>query len=87
VQAGSGARPPGSGLDEITDLVDQPQAVAVQQLIRREPVPGERIGDPAAVGDLTDDLFWGLPDLYRSAADRVAHGVSGEFADGEDLGR
>jgi ferritin-like protein len=38
VQAGRGARRAGSGLDEITDPVDQPQALAIQQIMRREPV-------------------------------------------------
>ena len=37
----------GSGLDKITDLVDQPEAVTAQQLIGGGPVPGERISDLA----------------------------------------
>jgi hypothetical protein len=32
---------------------------------------------------MADDLSSGLPDLYRSAAVSVAHGVGGKFADGE----
>ena len=52
VQADGCARLAGSGLDKITHLVDEPQAVAAQQLIGRGPVPGERIGEVASVGHL-----------------------------------
>ena len=40
VQAGDGTRVTGSGLDKITDLVDQPEALTAQFLVGREPVPG-----------------------------------------------
>jgi hypothetical protein len=83
VQAGGGTCPAGSGLDKITDLVDQPKALTAQQLIGRGPVPGERIGDLAGVSYLADDLFSGLPNLHHSAAVSVAQGVGGELADGE----
>src|SRR5690242_18786024 len=83
VQAGRGACLAGSGLDKITDLVDEPEAVAAQQLIGRGAVPGQRIGELASVGHLADDLSSGRPDLHRSAAVRVAQAVGGKFADGE----
>jgi hypothetical protein len=83
VQAGGGAGLAGSGLDKITNLVDQPKAVTAQQLIRGGPVPGERIGDLAGVGYLADDLFSRSPDLHGSAAISVAQGVAGELADSE----
>ena len=83
VQAGGGARGAGSGLDKITDLVDHPQAVAALQAIGGGPVPGKRIGDPAGVSYLADELFGGPPDLHLSAAAGMAQGVGGEFADRE----
>ena len=56
VQADGGACLAGSGLDKVTHLVDEPEAVAARQLIGRGPVPGERIGEVAAVGpDLGQD--------------------------------
>ena len=63
VQADGGASLAGSGLDNITHLVDEPEAVAAHQLIGRGPVPGERIGEVASVGHLADELSPGLPDL------------------------
>src|SRR5689334_23459880 len=80
VQADGGARLAGSGLDKVTDLVDEPQAVAAQQFIGRGPVPGERIGEVTSVGHLADELSPGLPDLQYSAAVRMAHGVGGKLA-------
>src|SRR2546423_3596994 len=84
VQAYGGACLAGSGLDKVTHLVDEPQAVAAQQLVGRRSVPGERIGEVASVGHLADELSLGLPDLECSAAVRVAHGVGRELADGDD---
>ena len=63
MQADGGACLAGSGLDKITDLVNEPEAVAAQHLIGPGPVPGERIGELAGVGHLADDLSSGLPDL------------------------
>ena len=63
VQADGGACVAGSGLDKITHLVDEPEAVAAQQFIGRGPVAGKRIGEVASVGHLTDELSPGLPDL------------------------
>ena len=83
MQAGSGARLPGSGLDKITDLVDQPKAVTSRQLNGGGPVPGERIGDLAAVSYLADDLLSGSPHLHHSAAVSMAQGVADELADSE----
>ena len=65
VQADGGACLAGSGLDKITHLVDEPEAVAAQQLIGRGPVPGERIGEVASVGHL---------EMSRTAA--KAHGAT-----------
>jgi hypothetical protein len=59
VQAGRGACSAGSGLDKVTDLVDQPEPVAARQLIGADVVPGERISDVPGVSDLADDLFAG----------------------------
>jgi hypothetical protein len=64
MQAGGGARLAGSGLDKITNLVDQPQAVTAEQLIGACLVPGERIGDLTGVSYLADDLFTGSPHLH-----------------------
>ena len=83
VQADSDACRARPGLDKITDLVDQPEAVTAHQLSRWSPVPGERIGDLAGIGYLADQLFSGSPNLHRSAAVGVAKGVADELADSE----
>src|SRR5437764_11042316 len=83
MQTNGGACLAGSGLDKITDLVNEPKAVAAQQLIGPGPVPGERIVELPGVSYLADDFFSSPPDLYRSAAVSVAHGISCKFADGE----
>ena len=43
VQAGGGACLAGSGLDKVTDLVDQPEAITARSLLRAAAVPGEGI--------------------------------------------
>jgi hypothetical protein len=63
MQANGGACLAGSGLDKITDLVNEPEAVAAQQFIGPGPVPGERIVELASVSYLADDLFPSQPDL------------------------
>ena len=59
MQANGGACLAGSGLDKITDLVNEPEAVAAQQLIGPGPVPGERISELPGVSYLADNLFLG----------------------------
>ena len=83
VQAGGGACLAAPGLDKVTDLVDQPQAVTAQQLIGAGPVPGERISDVPGIRYLADDLFAGSPHLHRSAAAGMTQGIGGELADGD----
>lgn len=84
VQAGNGARRARSGLDEIAELVDQPKSLTAEHQFGPSPVPGQRIGDLPAVSDLADDLEPPVPDLHRSIAAGVAHGIGGELADGDD---
>jgi len=81
VQAGGGACRTGPVLDKITDLVDQPQALAARQVIGRGPAPGKRIGNLAGIGDLAEDLSCGSPYRTRTAAIGVAQGVGRELAD------
>src|SRR5439155_20401974 len=56
----------GPDLHEVTHLVDHPQALA--GLLRGAALPpGERVGDPALVLYLADDLLTGVPDPERPA--------------------
>src|SRR5688500_7386327 len=55
VQAEDGAGRAGADLDEVAELVGEPQAAAVDPLERGLLTADERVGDDAAVGDLADD--------------------------------
>lgn len=58
VQAEGGARAVCPRLYQVARLVDEPQAVAAGVVAGWQPPPGQRVGDPAPVGDLalvTDD--------------------------------
>ena len=82
VQTGDGTRATGPGLDKITELVDQPETLAVQILIGPNPVPGQRVGNLAGVADLADDPVAGPPEMHRPAAG-VAQGVTSQLVDGD----
>src|SRR5690348_18478976 len=56
----------GAQLDQVAHLVDQPQTMAAVVGAVPDP-PGQRIGDPPAVVDLTEDLLGGMPDVDHPA--------------------
>lgn len=66
MQADRGARLPGAHLDQVADLVDHPQPVTGlvggPALLARQ-----RVGDPAVVLHLAEDLLLGVPDLEQAA--------------------
>src|SRR5262245_37041686 len=79
VQADRGARRAGSQFDQVAYLVDHPQAVSSR--VGRPPgTPGERVGDPALVPDLAEDLLAGVPDVDGAARTGVPQGVRGDLA-------
>ena len=84
MQTGHGTRTASSGLDQIAELVDQPQPPATQLLVGRGPAPSQRIGDLAGVRYLADDPVAGAPQTHCPPAAGVAYGVAGELVGGED---
>ena len=81
MQAGGGACLAGPGLDKITDLVDQPQAITARPLIGRGPVPDERIVNLAGVSYLADESVFAPPGLHRRAVATQAGSLPADEAD------
>src|SRR5215471_2098124 len=78
VHTDGGARWAGPQLDQVAYLVDYPQAVS--SLIGGPPgTPGERVGDPALVPDLAEDLLAGVPDVHGAARAGVPQRVRGDL--------
>src|SRR5262249_59590459 len=73
----------GAELDQVTDLVDEPQAVATVVGAAAD-APGQGVGDLAPVVHLAHDLLRGMPDLQHPAADGVADRVGGDLVRGQD---
>ena len=65
----------GSDLDEIAQLVHDPQAVAAELFRRRVPPPDQRIDDRAAIGHLAHDAAALGPEPQIAVTASVLHAV------------
>src|SRR5215470_2671568 len=68
-------------LDQVAELVDDPQAVAAGAVGGGAAAAGQVVADVAAVVDLAEQLAVGGPDVQRAAGIRVTPGVRGQLAD------
>jgi hypothetical protein len=67
----------GVQLDQVAQVVDDPQAPARQPRWGMGIASGQRVGDGAAVVDLAGELATGVPGVQGAAAAGVPQGVGG----------
>src|SRR5262249_16519783 len=67
-------------LDQVAELVDDPQAVAAGAVGGGAAAAGQVVADVAAVVDLAEQLAVGGPDVQRAAGIRVTPGGGGQPA-------
>ena len=77
------SRVAGAQLDEIAELVDQPDTARAGLVPRRPSAADERIGDATGVRDLADELGVVVPDSCRAVSAAVNRGVRRRLVGGE----
>src|SRR5215467_4764174 len=83
VQPGDRSCRAGSPFDEVTNHVDQPQAMTAPGVRWQPSPPGQRVSDVAGVLDLAQQLVAGVPRPHDAGASSVAERVGGELTDCE----
>ncbi|SNQ52282.1 hypothetical protein FRACA_990022 [Frankia canadensis] len=83
MHAHDGAGGGGAELDEVAELVGEPQAAPAAEFEVRAPPAGEPVGHQTRVGHLTDQVAGCRPEPHGSPATAVAHAVGGHLVHGE----